>query len=312
MNIENNITTSHSTGTENSGGKKSLFKYTSMDFIESCILNGVYASRIDEVNDPFESDGIHYPYLFRICCMTSSAKKMLLWAYYTNHKECCVEFDVSEIDTSIIRPVDYIKSFSDHANMSLDEIFASLYCKGNEWSHENEYRAVYYKKKANDLYWNIVGDYVFLKAKVKSVTFGLFAERDLPRYKKALEILKQYGIQAKKCKLRNDKYAIGEDRQFDIDVELERVTEILEVNNSDKVSLTIDARLIKILNEFVKLQKNPDDAILLDDISKNADVFNGLQDLLDNGLLTLHYVQNEGNYKFYYSLTELGKKCKRR
>jgi len=31
-----------------------LFKYTGLEYIKSCIENGIYASRLDNINDPFE------------------------------------------------------------------------------------------------------------------------------------------------------------------------------------------------------------------------------------------------------------------
>ncbi len=220
---------------------KTLYKYTSLNYLESCILDGVYAAPIEDVNDPFECDGITYPNLYRICCLTSSSRHMLLWAYYANHKECCVEFDVSNIDPNILRKVDYVESFTSHSDMSMDEVYMSLYRKGKEWQHEKEYRAVYYKNDRNSI-WRINGNNVFLKVPVKSVMFGLFADRDLVRYKLALDTLKRYNIEGRRCKLRNNKYEIEDNRQFNVDAELERVNRIINQGKQNEEILRQVAR----------------------------------------------------------------------
>lgn len=87
-----------------------LAKYTDLKYIEKSIKYGVYASHIDAVNDPFEYEGVEYPDEYRICCMTNSSKQMIMWAYYTNHKGCLIEYDVSrgnELQNELIRPVRY-------------------------------------------------------------------------------------------------------------------------------------------------------------------------------------------------------------
>ena len=289
-------------------GKKILYKYTNMDFIESCINSGIYASKIDAVNDPFESEGVKYPHLYRICCMTNSPKKMLLWAYYTNHQECCVEFDVSNIDPELLRQVNYVDTFSTHTNMSLDEVYASLYRKGKEWRHENEFRAVYYEKKYDKSLWNIIGENVFLKAPVKSVTFGLFADRDLQRYKKALEVLIRYGIEGKKCKLRNNRYALEEDRQFDLEIELKRAVNQLKALNESSSTLSLDADEKLLLKQIFDLHGDFSDWIPFEKIVSDPISAACVQNLLNKRLLMMQIQETGGDYKFYYSLTDLGKK----
>lgn len=81
---------------------KTLFKYTSVQFVQSCIENGVYASRVDQVNDPYEGNGIENPHLFRIACLTNASSAMLMWAYYGNHHGCRIEYDVSSISKSVL------------------------------------------------------------------------------------------------------------------------------------------------------------------------------------------------------------------
>ena len=126
---------------------KSLYKYTALERIPSCIKNGVYASRLNNINDPYEGRGIRYMNQYRVVCLTSSPFQMLMWAYYGNHKGCCIEYDVGEITG--IRPVEYIKEFQSHEDMNTQEVIESLYKKGNEWSHEHEYRLVYHESTAS-------------------------------------------------------------------------------------------------------------------------------------------------------------------
>ena len=59
-----------------------LFKYTGLQYIPSCIENGIFASRLDNINDPFEGKGIRYPNRYRVVCLTASPYQMLMWAYY--------------------------------------------------------------------------------------------------------------------------------------------------------------------------------------------------------------------------------------
>lgn len=295
--------------TENKRARKVLYKYTNMDFIESCIINGIYASRIDAVNDPFESFGIKYPHLYRICCMTNSPKQMLLWAYYTNHKECCVEFDTAEIDTNLLRHVDYVKTFSAHADMTLDEISSSLYRKGKEWEHENEYRAVFYKKMYDEDVWKLSEDNVYLKANVKSVTFGLFADNDLQRYKTALEILIKYGIVGKKCRLKDNSYALEDDRQFDLAIELEKVISKINKQQELRENVSLDLDEQRALKRFLELQDSPFTPVPFEKISAESELILPIKKLLEKGILMLQYTQEKSEgFKFYYTVTQLGEK----
>ena len=136
-----------------------LFKYTELQYIPSCIESGIYASRLDNINDPFEGNGVKYPDHYRVVCLTKSSHKMLMWAYYGNHRGCCVEFDVSNI--SGVRKIEYIKKFINRENMNTDEVIDSLYKKGYEWKNENEYRLVYYEPNAEETIWKRVKDKVF-------------------------------------------------------------------------------------------------------------------------------------------------------
>lgn len=200
-----------------------LFKYTGLNYISSCIENGIYASCLDKINDPFEGKGIRYKNDFRVVCLTSSPYQMLMWAYYVNHQGCCIEFDVSKING--IRKVEYIKEFQNHEDMSTDQIIESLYKKGNEWSHEKEFRLVYHKSISDRDFWVINKGNIFLKAPVKKITFGYAAEVD-DKYPEVVRYIYDYNkshkqkIEVSKCKLMQNKYQLEADKQYNLESEI--------------------------------------------------------------------------------------------
>ena len=158
---------------------ESLFKYTKLDYIKSALYNGVYASVLTDVNDPYEWNGLEYAKDYRICCMTTSSRQMLMWSYYTHHSGCCIEycFDESLLSNNIVRPVNYTDIYRNNRYLSLDEIYDHLYSKGKEWEHEKEVRAVWFRDDFDKKLWFVRDDLVFLKAKVRSVTFGILSDR---------------------------------------------------------------------------------------------------------------------------------------
>ena len=205
---------------------KSLYKYTTSEYIRSCIENGVYASKLDNINDPYEARDVRYQDQYRVVCLTSSSTQMLMWAYYGNHKGCCIEYDVTDIGS--IRKVEYVKEFISREDMTTDEVIETLYCKGHEWRHENEHRLVYHTGTANESLWKHDGDNVFLIAPVKSITFGIAVDLDY-KYIEALEYLKEYNrvhkpiIEVSKCRLMSNKYQLKADKQFNLDDEIKSV-----------------------------------------------------------------------------------------
>ena len=201
-----------------------LYKYMDMRHLESCIQKGIYASNIGN-NDPSERQGVRDHELYRKCTMTNSPKQMILWAYYGGHRGCCVEYDVSNVDKVLLRKAEYTDTRISRFDMSPLEIREDLYKRGIEWKHENEYCAVFYRASYDKDAWSICNENeVFLKAKVKSVMFGLYAEDLYDDYLKALRIIKEYGIEAKKCRIKPGEYRISPDPQFDIDAEILRLT----------------------------------------------------------------------------------------
>ncbi len=215
--------------------QKKLYKYTSMEYLRQALYYGPHASSLNQVNDPYEAVGIRYPERYRICCLTNSDLKMLLWAYYVNHRGCVIEYDMSNIinnDNDLIKKVDYEESLrTPHVEMSQEEVFFSLCRKSKEWDYENEYRAVYYQENANLECWAIDnGGEVYLKAIPTKVVFGLYAHLS-ENYYSSLRIIREYndslkddsreGVSVEKCILDQNMYKLLRDRQFNYLLELE-------------------------------------------------------------------------------------------
>ncbi len=224
-----------------------LFKYTPIEFIPSCMENGIYASRLDKINDPYEGRGIRYPDQYRVVCLTSSSYQMLMWAYYGNHKGCCIEFDVSNIES--IREVEYVKEFQAHEDMTTEQVVESLYKKGYEWRHEKEYRLVYHEPTSDKRLWKKIGADIFLIAPVKKIIFGYAAEMD-EHYPQMLELLKQYNaehedkIETTKCRLMSNRYQLEGDKQFSVESELQ------SYKPTTISSKTKDESILELFNEI--------------------------------------------------------------
>lgn len=205
-----------------------LYKYMSIEYIEDAVNYGVYASKLNEVNDIYEGEAIEYIDNYRIACLTNSPKAMLMWAYYGNHRQCCVEFDVPTEAKTYISKVEYVKEFIDRSGMDSNGIKSALMIKQDEWEHENEYRAVYDANiDFNNRIWRILDDKrLFLSLPVRSIRFGVLAEKN-EKYLEKLRYLKEYiedGGQIKVTKMRKaqDKYALEESKQFDIKSEIKK------------------------------------------------------------------------------------------
>lgn len=212
----------------------SIYKYMRMEYLQDALEYGAHASKFGEVNDPYEREGIENPDIFRIACMTNSPKRMLLWAYYVNHRGCCVEFDVPEDVEAIIEKVSYDENLADRAEMGIAEIIEALKHKGKEWEHENEYRAIYYAPNENNSsVWIEKGSStnVFLRLPVKSVTFGIYAHKN-DGYTDAIELILDYNkrtgkkVLIQKVKKSPSMYKLIEDKQYDITSELKKYKKI--------------------------------------------------------------------------------------
>lgn len=198
---------------------KKVYKYTSTDYIIDAIENGIYAGKIEDFNDPYEYEGIEYKDHFRVCCLTTSPKKMLMWAYYGNHRECCIEFEIPE-EKKIVRSVNYVKDYYEKRDMNEDQIFENLYTKAYEWKEENEIRIVYHKNHTDESLWNVKGEIPYFKAKATKVVFGLQCNLDsesVQDFFHYIEVDKERckDLKISKCMLDDKKYQLKEDPQFD-------------------------------------------------------------------------------------------------
>lgn len=202
---------------------RELYKYTKIEYIQSIIENGIYASTLDKLNDPYEAEGILYLNRYRVICATNSPMKMLMWSYYGQHRECVVTFEPS----LELKKVSYERKISNHRDMSQDEIIDNLLVKGHEWSNEKEYRYVWSEDADNDVNWKHNNTDIFLKSKIKEVRFGVNAEHN-PNYISALKVLKEYNkrcendeeIKVSRCILSTEKYGLVVDKQWDYIEEL--------------------------------------------------------------------------------------------
>ena len=201
------------------------YKYTPVEYVKTCIEKGIYASTLDTVNDPYEIAGIDCPSNYRIVCLTTEPHDMLMWSYYGNHAGCCIEFDLSSIEG--IQAVEYTDDYIRAKDMNEEQIIKCLYRKSAVWMHEHEYRLVYCSENSREDYWKREGDNVYLKAQVKRVIFGLFADKDYT-YANMLEYLLKYNagpnrIEISKYRLKEGCYKLEADDSFDINEEYKSI-----------------------------------------------------------------------------------------
>lgn len=233
-----------------SSTENTLYKYTDPKYIQSCVENGVFASNIKGLNDPFEAADVEYADSYRVVCLTTSYKKMLMWAYYGNHQGCCIEYEIAPevIRSGVLKKVNYVKEFISHDNMDSNELLTALYNKSDEWKHENERRAVWDAGLTYpDGVWNIDDpndpSVVYLNARVKAVTFGVAAISN-PNYQTGLEYLLNYNkahkeqIKIHKCKCSRKTYRLEYDSQFDPNKELRRLKK-MGINNNEKNKVNV-------------------------------------------------------------------------
>ncbi len=202
--------------------KNRLYKYTQLEYLEKCLKNGVYASELNHLNDPYERKGILNPDDFRVVCMTTSKRKMLMWSYYTMHKGICIEYIVSDDSRSILKPVKYVSNAYNRRYLSAQEIKTDLGKKGNEWKHEKEYRAVYHSADVNSIWGSIPGkgkNDIYLKLKVSKVVAGCDISLDdlesLVNTVNAYNSISKEKVEIERLILRDYRHELVVDRQFD-------------------------------------------------------------------------------------------------
>ena len=190
-----------------------VYKFIKIPYVVDALEYGIYAGKITDFNDPYEYEGILYPDQFRVCCMTSSNKQMLMWAHYGFHRQFCVGFEIEESDR--VQKVKYDLRYEPHRYMDVSEIKNSLYKKAKEWEYEKEIRIVL--DINNDSGFEAVNGEYYYPAIPRSVLIGLNVD---VQNDEVLEIFNYINnmknkIEVKKCMLSNTRYEIIWDRQFD-------------------------------------------------------------------------------------------------
>ena len=106
--------------------KEQLYKYTRVEFIQSVVENGGFASGIQYLNDPYESYGISHRDNFRIVSLTRSRDAKLMWSHYANgHRGCLIKIKTPKDyyeENYPLRRVTYSSTFSDRTILSDEEI----------------------------------------------------------------------------------------------------------------------------------------------------------------------------------------------
>ena len=57
-----------------------IHKYMKIEHAIDALEHSIYAGKLDSFNDPYEYEGILYPDMYRVCCLTRSDTAMLMWA----------------------------------------------------------------------------------------------------------------------------------------------------------------------------------------------------------------------------------------
>lgn len=196
-----------------------LYKYTKSEYLSKCLKFGVYASRLDDLNDPYEKKGIEDVDKYRVACMTKSYKKMLMWSYYTNHKGICIAYKIDDVSRNYIKKVKYNYKLANRRYLTVGEIKEDLLKKGKDWKHELEYRAVYFSDDKDGM-WKRDGKInIYLKLPVRKIIVGCeTSEHDLSETIKTVKEFNQKNgtnIIVSRLIMSDDKHELVEDKQFD-------------------------------------------------------------------------------------------------
>lgn len=213
------------------GRSDSLYKYTRLEFVNSTLNNGIFASKIDSLNDPYECENIFAENDgdYRVVCLSRSRNKKLMWSHYANgHRGCSIKIaipeDYGKSDCPLKR-VQYTGKYVPRNNLDMREIVGSLYTKDKKWDYELEVRAVYSDLNKTDNCWKKYRNNVFYKASILQIDFGCFSHFD-PHYLDALIAIRDYNANHKK-KINVRKYKMSDQRyEFVIDNDFDYVNEI--------------------------------------------------------------------------------------
>lgn len=216
------------------GKSDSLYKYTRLEFVNSTLNNGIFASKIDSLNDPYESKGIESCDTndFRVVCLSRSRNKKLMWSHYADgHRGCSIKIAIPEdYDTCDcpMRRVKYTGKYNSRDNLEVIDIVNSLYLKDKKWDYELEVRAVYSELNKKYACWKKHRSNVFYKVSILQIDFGCFSHFD-SHYLDALIAIRDYNsnhkkkIKVRKYKMSDKKYEFVIDHDFDYEKEIAKI-----------------------------------------------------------------------------------------
>ena len=91
--------------------KNPIYKYTKIKHVIDSIKYGIYASKIKELNDPYEYYEVLNKDNFIICCLTKSNNSKLMWSHYgDSHKGCMLKIDTQDSylkENNVLKNVNY-------------------------------------------------------------------------------------------------------------------------------------------------------------------------------------------------------------
>ena len=203
---------------------ESVYKYMSIKHVIDCLEHGIYAGNPRDFNDPYEEKDLRYIDQYRVACLGSSHRNMLMWAHYGKHQQCCIEFSVPE-DTVNLLTIQ--KSISKNLKLEKNPL-KMFYYKGKEWEYESEKRAVCDTRKYDETLEKI-GDNYYLRAIPKAVYFGLRVDFKKDEAQDLLKYIKEFNlshhetkIEVNLCKISDGgRSAIALDKQFDYEREID-------------------------------------------------------------------------------------------
>lgn len=218
------------------GKADTLYKYTRLEFINSTLNNGVFASNLYSLNDPYECESVEENNNIRVVCLSRSRNKKLMWSHYADgHRGCSIKISAPKqygTDVCPLRRVIYRREFFSRTNLENQDYIDSLYTKDKKWDYELEVRAVCDTNNYNTLYWKKYRNNIFLKVNIQQIDFGCFSHFD-PHYLDALISIRDYNSNHKK-KIKVRKYKMSNQRyEFVLDKEFDYIKEIAKIINEE-------------------------------------------------------------------------------
>lgn len=210
----------------------SLYKYTKLAFVNSSLNNGIFASSIANLNDPYECDKIENPSNYRVVCLSRSRNKKLMWSHYADgHRGCSIKISVPDEygnENFPLKRVRYIGQYTVYNKSSPNDVIKKLYTKDKKWNYELEVRAVYCDDNKNLDCWKKYRNNIFLKVNITQIDFGCFSHFD-PQYLDALIAIRDYNanhrrqIKVRKYMMSDKKFEFIINEKFDYIKEIARI-----------------------------------------------------------------------------------------